>query len=519
MANANTLRGEIVERGSQRRSWDRADSSIRPMGSYEELDGGLGREIHFRPPRYPSAELGPLGAMVGVRVGDALHHCPLHNVSQNGVAFEWNGAPLQVGDTIDELTVRFDRHEAYRGDARIGSVRKLEDKLIVGASFLDTLMNVDDVLLLRDVKTWNGKAPGLALSERPWRISGHAEFKALVAEFRLLLEDAKQQLGDLEKSLPWHVVHGDQDSPARAALIERISSEVGSEIVAASDGINASLNGSTPAERDVLKEYSQRHLHDLLMQSPWMSRAREKPLGYPGDYEVMNGLYGNHFAGTTLFGKALNLGFVATGESVRQRKNLIKEKLSDLMDARVGGGRARILSIAAGPAQEIYELLKERESLPESVEIVLFDQDERALAFSYGRLKRLVSKRWPGQVRLLYLHDSIKRLLRDRGLFSTFGTFDAIFSCGLFDYLQPRTAALLASGFFEQVSPGGTVYIGNMAPWNPARWYMEFHLDWHLIYRQHDEMLAFARAGAPSATLAILEEKTGMNPFVTLTRE
>ncbi len=40
------------------------------------------------------------------------------------------------------------------------------------------------------------------------------------------------------------------------------------------------------------------------MQSPWMHRARHKPLGYLGDFEMMNGLYGNHFAGSTLFAKA-----------------------------------------------------------------------------------------------------------------------------------------------------------------------------------------------------------------------
>jgi hypothetical protein len=48
---------------------------------------------------------------------------------------------------------------------------------------------------------------------------------------------------------------------------------------------------------------------------------------------------------------------------------------------------------------------------------------------------------------------------------------------------------------------------------------MEFHLDWSLIYREHEEMLEFARAGVPDANPQILEEVTGLNPFVTLTRD
>ena len=48
---------------------------------------------------------------------------------------------------------------------------------------------------------------------------------------------------------------------------------------------------------------------------------------------------------------------------------------------------------------------------------------------------------------------------------------------------------------------------------------MELHLDWFLVYRERAEMLAFARAAAPSARIAIVEEATRVNPFVKLTKE
>src|SRR4051812_7947282 len=32
--------------------------------NYQDLDGGVGREVNFRPPRYQSAEFGPVGAVV-----------------------------------------------------------------------------------------------------------------------------------------------------------------------------------------------------------------------------------------------------------------------------------------------------------------------------------------------------------------------------------------------------------------------------------------------------------------------
>jgi hypothetical protein len=199
-----------------------------------------------------------------------------------------------------------------------------------------------------------------------------------------------------------------------------VRTEFVEDLVDVSNQVDEALRLAPRGERDALREYSLRHLHELLMHSPCMHRARHKPLGYPGDYEVMNSLYVDQFSGATLFGKAVNLAFVSTaaGRAVRGRKNLIKAQLSALLDSAPRDRPLRILSIAAGPAQEIFELLYERETIPVALEIVLFDQDKRALAFSYSRLKRVVSLKWRDQVTLVYLHDSIKRLLRGAAVFS-----------------------------------------------------------------------------------------------------
>jgi extracellular factor (EF) 3-hydroxypalmitic acid methyl ester biosynthesis protein len=253
-----------------------------------------------------------------------------------------------------------------------------------------------------------------------------------------------------------------------------------------------------------------------------MHRAFYKPLGYPGDYELMRDFYATPFTGATLFAKSMSLAILLSRpvHAVRTRKDAIKEQLGALLDARElgqnGGAPIRVLSIAAGPAQEVYELLRDRKSLPCPLEIVLFDQDEGALSYAYGRLKGLVDSKWPEDVRIIYLHDSIKRLLKDPTIFSAFGQFDVVFCCGLFDYLALRTSVALCRNLFENVKVGGALYIGNMAPENSNRWFMELHLDWFLLYRTRAELLDMARLGAPAARIQILEEATGLNPFVLL---
>ena len=47
---------------------------------------------------------------------------------------------------------------------------------------------------------------------------------------------------------------------------------------------------------------------------------------------------------------------------------------------------------------------------------------------------------------------------------------------------------------------------------------MEHLLDWHLIYRTRPELMAIGRRAAPDATIRLLEEETGINPFIEILR-
>lgn len=492
---------------------------------YTELEGARGRDVFFRPERYPRAELGPVGVAVEVMHKGTLRRCELQDVSQSGFAFEWHWEPLpQLGELIDEVTLRFDDHEAYRGHVRVSSVRRQDDVTLVGVSLVDTLMNIDDVLSLRDVKA-RIAAPdfqGLVLRDAPWRVQGQELFKALVADLRLFLEDAEQRFGALEAALPWHVVHGEQESPAREALIERIRSGFVAEVVSVSKELDSALRAAPRQSREAMRAFSLRQLDAQLMASPMAYRARHKPLGYPGDFEVMNGMYGRHFSGPTLFAKAMNLALVMipAAQAVRNRKELVKGRLWAALDAHSERGEPlRILSVAAGPAEEVFGLLAQREQIEVPLEIVLFDQDRSALAYSYARLSRLVAARWQGTVRVVHLHDSITRLLRGSTQLAAASGFHAVYACGLFDYLQPHSWVSLCRTLYETLAPGGTLYVGNMVPACPSRWLMEFHLDWFLEYRERAELLELARRAAPGALCTLLEEPTGVNPFVALTRE
>jgi extracellular factor (EF) 3-hydroxypalmitic acid methyl ester biosynthesis protein len=486
---------------------------LQRIRTYEELDGAQGREVFFRPQRYSAADLAPLQATVSVKADNVQHQCPLLDVSQSGVAFECPpGLTVAVGDRLAELAVAFDEHQPYRGEGRVGSVREGQGVTVVGVSFEGPLLPIDEVLNLRSIRAF---APDGVVPLGTWRAPGHDRFRVLVSELRLYLQDAEQHLARLEKELPWHVLHG-EGSPARTALIEKLRTSVVADVVRATEDIDSAVRSAPPAHVPALVNWSRRQLHEFMMLAPAMSRAFHKPFGYPGDYEVMRFIYEKPFEGPNLFAKSLSLAFDQTkaARAVRYRKDLVKRQIADLIE---GDRPLRILAVACGPAQEILELLQETAKLP-PIEIVLFDQDKGALACAYRRLMPLVDARHQGRVKLVYLHESIKRLLRDSELFADFGFFDLIYSVGLFDYLRLPTAVVLARNLEARLLPGGRLLIANMVPDMSSRWYMEHHLDWWLTLRSRPELLDMAHRAAPHARLQILEEESGVNPFVELAR-
>jgi extracellular factor (EF) 3-hydroxypalmitic acid methyl ester biosynthesis protein len=489
--------------------------------AYEDLDGAEGRAVFFRPHRHSAADLAPLRSTVVLLADGVTRDCALRDVSQNGVAFACPHGVHAVLRQRLEIAVRFDDHEAFRGAATVGSVRDEDGTVVVGVSFDGFLLDVEEVLQLRTVRRWKDTATDALAGKARWSVPGCNRYKALVAELRLLFQDTEDELRKVEAQLPWHVLHG-KENAARDALVTQLTSDFVPKAIRLSEDIDEAVRELPGGHGDpAAKEWSHRCVDEYLLQSPGCHRARHKPFGYPGDYEVMNFIYGQPFEGATLFARAVELAFwhSASARAVRARKDLVKQRLEALVAARAPSRRPlRVLSIAAGPAQELAEFFAEVDALPAQLEIVLFEQDKGALAHAWRRLEPMVSSRFPGQVRLVFLHDSIKRLLRDPKLFEPLGPFDLIYCAGLLDYLQQLTAVRLTRNLASAAArEGGTLLVANMVD-HPARWFLEVPLDWPLVYRTRNELLDVGVRAQRRAQVRVVDEESGANPFLELVR-
>jgi len=498
------------------------EPSLQPVRNYEELDGAQGREVFFRAERFRAESLAPLKLEATVDWADSALVCGLVDVSQSGAALLWPADVPAAPDTLlSRLTITVDGVKAFSGAARVSSVRGERQNFVVGVSFAQSHLDIDEILQIQKIRTWTDGDPALGLGHPTWRAKTNERYRALVGEFHLYLQDASEHMARWEASLPWDVVHGELDTPARLALMDRLQQGFVPTVLGYFSEMDAAVRDVAADDVPALRAFAQRMLDDRMLRAPLLYRARRKPLGYPGDFECMNYMYSKPFQGESLFAKALHLASCMStpARAVRARKDLIKERIRQVVAEGRGDRPVRIASIAAGPAQEVFEFISELKELSVPVEFVLFDQDKLALSFSQRRIAALVEAHWRGAVRVVFLHDSIKRLLHDPTMFGDLGPFDLIFSTGLFDYLRFSTAVTLCRNLYANTAPGGRAYVGNMDPSNPCRQVFEHLLEWDLIYRTQEQMLEFGVAALPHARLSTLPEGTGINPFLVLEKD
>jgi extracellular factor (EF) 3-hydroxypalmitic acid methyl ester biosynthesis protein len=439
------------------------------------------------------------------------------NVSLHGLLLRLPGqgaALLQVlvDDPVTGLHVTLASGEIVcHGDALVRHARLDGADLLLGLALLSSVV---DLPLLHEQRT---RRQFTARCDEAERAADGARirpaFKSWIADLRHYLESMQAFLDKEESALEG------EDQYTRDQICEQYLAEIGPRVVERVHRESHRLSGIVgdlgDEEHALHRAYGQHHLTALFATSPFMRRAWEKPLGYAGDYEMMNMLYRPHEEGSTLFGKVMNLCWV---REVAARANInrisyLGDKIRAVVAGRTGE-RARLASIGCGPAREIEAILDRDPALGPALDVMLIDQDARAISFLERRLSPR-AERTGAQLHLM--RESIRRLLTGGSLWSSLGPRDLIYSAGLFDYLSERSFVALLSGLYDAVSPGGSLIIGNVDISNPTRYLMEYFGEWFLIHRSAAQLMEKVRFLRPAPRRAWVEaEPLGVNLFLVV---
>jgi SAM-dependent methyltransferase len=253
-----------------------------------------------------------------------------------------------------------------------------------------------------------------------------------------------------------------------------------------------------------------------VLEFGWLqNHARTKPRGYAGDHEMLAKIAADWRCEHPL-GRHFDAFFQsqAAPEAVRARIALCGERVAESAARQSKEAAFRVASIGCGPALDLVHAAR---LLPQKARtgfhVTLLDLDEEALAAAATHLSPWLA---PQQVTLV--RTNLFRLAQrpnDLG-----GPFDALLCTGLFDYLEPAAAVGLVKLFWQSLSPGGWLVIGNFGPENPTRAYMEWIGNWYLKYRTAAELMDLAeQAGIPRGSASVMAERTGVNLMLHARRE
>lgn len=260
--------------------------------------------------------------------------------------------------------------------------------------------------------------------------------------------------------------------------------------------------------------YIKRHLHPLVLCSPFAYRTFHKPLGYAGDYEMVNMLLRDPSEGSSVFAKLVNSWFIAQppAQAHRNRIGILAGKLVDeTLRASKAGRSASIFNLGCGPAGEVQQFIAES-ALADRASFVMLDFNDETLQFA-GAALSAVKQRHNRKTEIQLTKKSVMQILK-AGARSAGGTHDMIYCAGLFDYLPDRMCKELMNIFYDMLAPGGLLLATNVDCSNPIRNMLDYLLEWHLIYRDGKQMLEFAPERADKELVAVRADQTSVNIFL-----
>ena len=423
---------------------------------------------------------------------------------------------VQLSEVLNDFRIMMNERVVYSGRAVIANLVNTGIMLICEASLSDEGWIDIDILspaqnksrLLADF------AEFLKETEKNYRVV--PEFKLVVADMHTLLSDLRRWMEQVElgvRSLP----SGDR-LQAERETIKQLEDPILPAVAPLLVRFESTAAEIVQDQQPVHRSYIKRQLHPLVLCSPFIYRTFQKPLGYAGDYEMVSMMLRDPYEGSSMFAKILNRLFLDTAPVVAHRNRIkyLKQRLHDETERMHSQGKvARIFNLGCGPAQEIQNFLID-DDLCDHADFLLLDFNDETITNTTRDLEGLRARhrrRTGIKLEKRSVHQILKESSRTGAGFET-GSYDLVYCAGLFDYLSDRICRRLLEVFYDLVAPGGLLIATNVDLSNPSRNWMEYVLEWHLVYRDKEQFMKIAPDKAPPGSAEVKADQTGVNIFL-----
>ena len=413
---------------------------------------------------------------------------------------------VQLSEVLSNLTIRRGESPIYNGRAVVSNLVNTGLMLILSATFLDPWL-AESASLGGETEEFRQQAEDFL---QDWQETSRVrdDYRLSVLTLRSYLVELNQWLQRLEaenaETIAEIFASYDAMLDYSAPLLERLR-ELNHRFSLEAEKVS-------DAEAGLHKAFAHRELHPLIMSSPYPHRTFNKPLGYAGDYEMMNMIHREVPEGPTPYAKLVNAAYVRLpiAECVRNRAESLQQYLEQGARANAALGEPfAVLSVGCGPAIEVQRFVRQS-ALSEYAELDLLDFNEETLAYAERQVRAAMSESG-NRANVRFLKMSVHQLLKSATAVpddSPSGRYSLIYCAGLFDYLSGKVCSRLLRLFYAWLKPGGTILATNMHDGTSNRYLLEHQAEWFLIYRNASQMLEMIPGLGEQRTFT---DETGIN--------
>ncbi|MDP2606711.1 MAG: class I SAM-dependent methyltransferase [Deltaproteobacteria bacterium] len=420
---------------------------------------------------------------------------------------------LQLSEVLKEFSIIVNEQLIYSGRATVSNLVNTGTMLVCEATLDEGWLDVDLFALVTQPQKLRADFTNFF---KEWE-----RIHFILPQYKIVLADMQNYFMDLKRWLE-QVELGIRSSPSgdRLKTELEVSHELAPTILPTIDSLFARFEDAAdevPVDlRPLHRTYAKRQLHSQLLCSPFAFRTYQKPLGYAGDYEMVNMILRDPLEGSSLFSKIVNSWFLSQrpAEAHRNRISYITKLIAKESRRVTHNGRtARIFNLGCGPAGEVQEFLIQDE-VCNHTSFVLLDFNDETLQHTRKVLEDLKSKFRRG-TEIELVKRSVHQVLRDETKVGAHQQrYDLVYCAGIFDYLSDRICKRLMDIFYDMLEPGGLLVATNVDASNPSRNGMEYLLEWHLIYRNPMQLRALIPDRAPRGSASIKSDETGVNIYL-----
>jgi len=391
------------------------------------------------------------------------------NLSHSGACLNLERELMHPSTTI--LSIKFPLAGDFETRTKILWSKKRKGHISYGVHFLDLRKDFPSVLnqALYKYASLDGK------------------LIPLVNSMRHFLQDIKNKFGEFDMAFP--------PMQEQVDFIEENKKEIYKKLDNYFSEIWDIAMKCDEEGYNVHRGYFQQMLHPLVEEIVEINRhIYRKPLGYAGDYMVMNYIYDyqkERYLGSSSYEMLINnyTCNIPISRCNIARKEFFKRKIIETIEAK---DNPRIMSVGCGPLREVIELLKEG-TIIKAFSFKCVDFEKGAIDYVKKELEGIEPEKRQF-LSIEYFHQNIIGIIKNKEIKEKIRSQDFIYCSGVIDYLRDRIAGRLVRELFQLLRNKGALVVCNAAlEGSSHRAYYEMLGEWNMFHRTKEAMLNWVK--------------------------